>query len=387
LRPSFPFTTPPTDEADSEAQRLMAKAPVVVGTMGPIEVHLALSYHAVRQVLSDNRFSREEATKPGGPVFIPSASNPLVITSMDPPRHSRIRKLMAQTFSPRMVERLEPRVQAIVDALLDALEPPADLVPNFTKPLPIMVICELLGAPYEDRPRIERWARVLVSNILPREEITAAERDIQAYLLELVELKRRSPDERLISELTRVNDAEHHLTQDELVSNLQVLLTAGHETTVNQLGNFTVTLLRHPDQLALVRDDPGLMSKAIEELFRYSRLSSAILARVTTEDVVLEGVPIPKGAAVLPIIAAANRDPSVYPDPNRLDILREGPAPHTALGHGPHFCLGAHLTRLELRVALTSLTKRFPNLALTTDELSYDPLSPGRRLMSLQVTW
>jgi cytochrome P450 len=387
LRPSFPFTTPPTNEADTEAQRLLAQGPVVLATMGQIDVHLALSYHAVRQVLSDNRFSREEATKPGGPVFIPSASNPLVITSLDPPRHNRVRKLMAQTFSPRMVEQLEPRVQAIVDTLLDALEPPADLVPHFTKPLPIMVICELLGTPYEDRPRIESWARTLVSNTLPREEITAAEQDIQAYLRELVEAKRQVPDDSLISELTRVNDTEHHLTPEELVSNLQVLLTAGHETTVNQLGNFTVTLLRHPEQLALVRDDPGLMGRAIEELFRFSRLSSAILARVTTEDVVLDGVPVPKGAAVLPIVAAANRDPSVYPDPDRLDIMREGPAPHTALGHGPHFCLGAHLTRLELRIALTSLVKRFPNLALTTDELSYDPTSPGRRLSSLSVTW
>lgn len=387
MRPSFPFTTPPTEEADSEALRLLARAPVVSATMGPTDVHLALSYHAVRQVLSDNRFSRAEATKPGGPVYIPSASNPLVITSMDPPRHSRVRKLLAQTFSPRMVERLEPRVQTIVDTLLAELEPPADLVRNFAKPLPIMVICELLGAPYEDRPEIERWSRTLVSNTLPREEIAAAERDIQAYLRKLVEHKRRAPDEALISELTRVNDAEHHLTPDELVSNLQVLLTAGHETTVNQLGNFTVALLKNPEQLALVRDDPGLMGRAIEELFRYSRLTSALLPRVTTEEVVLEGVPIPKGAAVLPIIAAANRDPSVYPDPHQLDIMRTGPAPHTALGHGTHFCLGAHLTRLELRIALTSLVRRFPNLARTTDELSYDPLSPGRRLMSLQVTW
>lgn len=387
MTPRFPFTTPPADEADAEAVRLLAQGPVVPATMGPVDVYLALSYQAVRQVLSDNRFSREEATKPGGPVYIPSASNPLVITSMDPPRHNRIRKLMAQTFSPRMVERLEPRVQTIVDELLDALDPPADLVPNFTKPLPIMVICELLGAPYEDRPQIERWSRILVSNTLPRAEIATAEQEIQAYLLELVELKRRTPDEALISELTRVNDAEHHLSQDELVSNLQVLLAAGHETTVNQLGNFTVTLLRHPEQLALVRDDPGLMGRAIEELFRYSRLTSGLLPRVTTEDVVLEGVPIPKGGAVMPIISAANRDPSVYPDPHRLDIMREGSAPHTALGHGPHFCLGAHLTRLELRVALTALFKRFPNLALTTDELSYDPTSPGRRLVSLRVTW
>lgn len=384
---TFPFNSPPSLPEDPEALRLLAQGPVVLAKMGPIDVHLALSYHAVKQVLSDNRFSREEACKPGGPVFIPSASNPLVITSLDPPRHNRVRKLMATTFSPRMVELLEPRIQAIVDELLDPLQPPIDLVATFTKPLPIMVICELLGAPYQDRPQIEAWAHTLVANTLPIDEIKTAEREIQAYLLELVELKRREPDEALISALVQVNDAEQHLSTEELLSNLQVLLTAGHETTVNQLGNFTVSLLHHPDQLQLLRDDPSLMGRAIEELFRFNRLSSGILPRVTTEDVVLEGVPIPKGAAVMPIIAAANRDPSVYPDPHRLDILREGPAPHTALGHGPHFCLGAHLTRLELRVALTTLIKRYPTLRLATDELEYDPTSPGRRLRSLPVTW
>ncbi|MEV0385484.1 cytochrome P450 [Nonomuraea sp. NPDC050643] len=310
-----------------------------------------------------------------------------MITSMDPPRHARVRKLMSQTFTPRMVERLQPRVQAIVDDLLDPLEPPADLVRDFTGPLPVMVICELLGAPYEDRAQIEGWSRTLTSNTLPLEEIRVAEREIQAYLRGLVELKRREPDEALIAELVRVNDAEHHLSADELVSNLQVLLTAGHETTVNQLGNFTVTLLRNPDQLALLRDDPSRMPQALEELFRYSRLSSSALPRVTTEDILLEGVLIPKGAAVMPIVSAANRDPSVYPEPHRFDITRPEPAPHTALGHGTHFCLGAHLTRLELRVALTSLFERFPKLTLVTDDLSYDPISPGRRLMSLRVTW
>ncbi|GLZ33219.1 cytochrome P450 [Lentzea sp. NBRC 105346] len=385
MQPTFPFSSPPTTPEDPEALRLLEQGPVVKATMGPTEVHLALGYHAVKQVLTDNRFSREEACKPGGPVYIPSASNPLVLTSLDPPRHNRVRKLLAATFSPRMVEQLEPRIQTMVDGLLDPLEPPTDLVANFAKPLPIMVICELLGAPYEDRRRMEEWSHTLVAHSLPLEQIRTAEREIQAYLAELVETKRRQPDERLISELVRANNDD--ITPDELVANLQVLLTAGHETTINQLGNFTVSLLDHPDQLRLLMDDPSLWGRAIEELFRFNRLTSGILPRVATEDVVLDGVPIPKGAAVMPIIAAANRDPAAYPDPNRLDILREGPAPHTALGHGPHFCLGAHLTKLELRVALSTLFRRFPQLRITTDELDYDPTSPGRRLTSLPVTW
>ncbi|TWP53009.1 cytochrome P450 [Lentzea tibetensis] len=384
---TFPFTTPHTLDEDPEALRLLEQGPVVLARMGPTEIHLALSYHAVRQVLTDNRFSREEATKPGGPVYIPSASNPLVLTSLDPPRHNRVRKLMAQTFSPRMVDGLAPRVQSIVDELLDALESPADLVQGLTRPLPIMVICELLGVPYTDRQKIHVWSQTLMSVTLPPDELKTAEREIQAYLLEQAEVKRHEPDGALISELVRVNDAEGHLTNDEMASNLQMLLSAGHETTVNQIGSFTATLLRHPDQLQLLRDDPSLIGKAVEELLRFARLTSALLPRVTTEDVVLEGVEIPKGAAVLPIIAAANRDPSVYPEPHQLDIRRDGPAPHTALGHGPHFCLGAHLARLEIRTALTTLFRRFPNLALATDDLPYDERRAGRTLTALPVTW
>jgi cytochrome P450 len=387
--PTFPFDTPPSLDNDPTGDRLLVDGPVVLARMGEIDIWLALSYDAVRQVLVDGRFSREQASGPGGPVTTPSAANPAVLTSMDPPRHNRIRKLMANAFSPRMVALLEPRVQTIVDDLLDRLTPPADLVRHLTEPLPVMVICELLGAPYEDKDRIRQWSTKLMATTLPIEEIMGAVDEIGAYLRDLVAARRAEPDDRLISALVRANDESDHLTEGELISNLQMLLVAGHETTVNQLGNSLVTLLRFPDQLNLLRDRPELLPGAVEELLRYTRLFAATLARVATEDVELAGTVIRKGEPVLPVVSAANRDPAAYPDPHRFDVTREGPAPHTALGHGPHFCLGAQLAKLELRIALGTVIRRFPNLALAVhpEELTYKPHTAVRALTALPLTW
>ncbi|MDX8029932.1 cytochrome P450 [Lentzea sp. BCCO 10_0856] len=384
---TFPFTTPRSLDNEPEAQTLLAsEGPVVLAKMGPIDIWLALSYAACKQVLTDPRFSREEATRPGGPVTIPSAANPLVLTSMEGGKHARTRKLVASAFSPRMVATLEPRVQAIVDALLDAH--PADLVAGLCTPLPTMVICELLGAPYSDAPDIRRWTGVLMTSVLTPEELRQAENDMQGFLADLVEEKRVRPDDKLITALVEAHDEGGHLTSAEMLANLQMLLAAGHDTTVNQLGNSLLTLLRHPAEMRRLIDDPSLIDTAVDELLRYSRLMAATLPRVTTEAVELAGVRLEKGAAVLPILSSANRDPSVFPDPDRLDLGRAGAAP-LAMGFGPHYCLGAQLAKLELRIALTSVLKRFPGLRLAVDEseLAYRMETNVRALVSLPVTW
>jgi cytochrome P450 len=390
LTATFPFQTPPFLDNDPDADALLAEhGPVVAAKMGPLDVWLALSHRAVRQVLTDNRFSREAATRPGGPMWSPVTSNPLMILSMDGKRHARVRKLMGQAFSARMVEQLEPRIQAIVDSLLDDLSAPADLVDGLAVPLPTMVICELLGAPFSDHLDIRRWTRRIFSQTLSPEELQAAQNDLGGYIAGLVHEKRANPDDKLISAMVAANDEGDYLTEEELLVNLVVLLIGGQDTTVGQLGNSFVTLLRHPDQFHKLQDDPSLIGTAIEELLRYTRLMPAGESRVTTEPVVLEGVELGTDAVALPMINAANRDPDAYPDPHRFDITREGPAPHLAFAHGPHFCLGAPLARMEMRVAITSTIKRFPGLRLTMEpeELAYDTGHVMRALKALPVTW
>jgi len=383
---TFPFTTPRSLDNEPEAQELLARAPVVPATMGPTKLWLALSYAACKQVLTDPRFSREEATRPGGPVTLPSAANPLVLTSMEGPRHARTRKLVASAFSPRMVATLEPRIQAITDSLLDAS--PVDLVSGLCVPLPTTVICELLGAPYSDAPDLRRWTGRLMTGRLTQEELREAEHEVQGYFADLVEEKRLRPYDKLITALVTAHDEGGHLTSSELLANLQMLLAAGHDTTVNQLANSLLTLLRHPAEMRRLIDDPTLINTAVDELLRFSRLIAATLPRVTTEAVELDGVRLEAGAAVLPVISAANRDPAVFPDPDRLDLGRSGATP-LAMGFGPHHCLGAQLAKLELRIAITSVLQRFPSLRLAVDEseLSYRTEVNVRALVSLPVTW
>jgi cytochrome P450 len=386
LRATFPFRTLPHFDHDPEAVALLAEAPVVPATMGPMDVWLALSHTAVRQVFADPRFSREAATRPGGPVATPVAANPMIVTSMEGARHARVRKLMGQAFTPRRVELLKGRIQSIVDSLLDDMGESVDLVETLCSPLPTMVICELLGAPYTDSVDIRRMSKQIFRNTMTPAEMLAAEGEMQGYLAELIRQKRAVPDDALISAMLAANDEGDHLTEAELLVNLQGLLVAGHDTTVNRLGNFFVTLFRHPDQLKLLRDDPALIGRAVEELMRYTKFAASTEPRVTTEPVELEGVALPKDAPVLPILSAANRDPAVYPEPDRLDLTRDG-APHVGFGHGPHFCLGAQLARLELRTALVTTVKRFPGLRLAVDpdELTYDTGSVLRSLNSLPV--
>jgi cytochrome P450 len=267
------------------------------------------------------------------------------------------------------VEALGPRVMQLVDELLDEVAAhgsPVDLVAHFAEPLPIMVICELLGVPYDDRPRLRAWAaRLMSSSGYTAEEIIGAVTQIREYLGILVAAKRSEPGDDLITELVRVTDDEDALTETELLANLQLLLIAGHETTVNQLGNSLVALFRHPDQLALLRDRLELIELAVDELIRYVRLSLPVLPRIAMRDVEVDGVAIKAGDGVIAMSAAANRDPSVFTDPDRFDVTRPANPAHLAFGFGEHLCLGASLARLEARAFLEQLLARFPDFTVT----------------------
>ena len=390
---TYPFDTPAGSDVDAEGVRLLAEAPVARARMAGQPVWLVLGYQAVRQVLSDPRFSREAAMRPGSPVTNPAGANPELLASMDPPRHTRIRALVARAFSPRTVERLEPRIREIVAGLLDdvvAQGKPADLVPLLAGPLPIMVICELLGVPDADRAQIREWAGILIAETAyTREEIAAAIGQVNSYLAKLITDRRANPDSALISALIEVNDEGRHLSPSELISNVQLLLIAGHETTVSQIGNSLVTLFQHPDQISLLHHHQELLPRAVDELLRHSKLISSTLPRVATEDALVGNTLVRAGEAVIPLIATANRDPNAFPDPHRFDITRTGPAPHLGLGHGPHYCLGAQLAKLELQLAIGGLLARFPTLrpAVDLDDLDWKPGLSTRSVRALPVTW
>jgi len=392
--PTYPFDTPAGLDHDPVGLRLLAHASVVRARMADgAEVWLALGYHEVRQVLGDPRFSRELATRPGGPMVSPAATEPLLLVGMDPPRHTRVRRLLSAAFSPRRVERLRPRVQQMVDGLLDELaahDRPADLVSLLAEPLPIMVISELLGVPHSDRAQIREWAgKLIASTAYPPAEIMAAVGELNSYLGKLIAARRVDPDDSLISALIGVDEKGDHLLPDELICNVQLLLMAGHETTVNQLGNSLVTLFEHPDQANMLRERPELWPRAVEELLRHSKLSTNILARVASEDVELGGTLIRAGEGVMPVVAVANRDPSAFPEPHRFHVQRIAPAPHVSLGHGSHFCLGAHLARLEMQIVLSSLLSRFPTLAPAVDlaDLTWKTGLSVRAVHALPATW
>ncbi|MFD3999038.1 cytochrome P450 [Streptomyces sp. NPDC058548] len=392
MLPTYPFEDDPGSDHSEAGRRLLDQTPVARARLANdgSEVWLALSHRAVRQVLSDARFSREAAARPEAPMTLRVAAMPDMLPSMDPPRHTKARRLMASAFGPRMIAQLEPLVRGMVQTLLDGLDSPCDLVDGYAEPLPIMVICELLGVPYEDRERIRDWAtRLIALTAYTREEIEAAMDQIAGYLGDLIAERRAAPDDRLISELVKVNDREGILTPNELIVNVRTLLVAGHETTVNQIGNSLVTLFGHPEQLKLLSERPDLWPAAVDELLRYSMLTDAALPRVALEDFDLDGVRVTAGEAVVPLIGVANRDPVAYPDPHRFDIQRDAPAPHLGLGHGPHFCLGAQLARLELLLTLRMLFERHPEVtpAVPLESLQWWPGLAMRSLRSLPVRW
>ena len=311
------------------------------------------------------------------------------LLGLDPPEHTRLRRMLTPEFTVRRMRRLEPRIVEIVDEHLDAMEqagPPADLVADFALPIPSLVICELLGVPYADRAEFQARTSKLLDLSLPMDERGELARQGRAYMTDLVGRAQAAPGEDMLGMLVREHGDD--LTTDELIGIAGLLLIAGHETTSNMLGLGTLALLRHPDQLALVRDDPAAVAPAVEELLRFLGIVHSGVPRVTTQDVELGGVTIPADSLVLLALAAANRDPRFLADGERLDVTRDA-AGHVAFGHGVHHCLGAPLARMEMRIAFPALLRRFPGLALAVpfDDVGFRAFHFIYGLQSLPVTW
>ncbi|GIG56620.1 cytochrome P450 hydroxylase [Longispora fulva] len=355
-------------------------------------VWYVVGHAEARRALTDPRLVRDVTRLPeeGRPVE-PLAALGLdrSMLGVDPPDHTRLRGLVSAAFTVRRVALLRTRIREITDGLLDAVADRSgvDLLDVFARPLPAIVICELLGVPVTDRAVFLGWIRDLFDHAGPRASVRAAGRALAAYLGDLVAAKRASPDQGLISALLAARDERHRLTDAELLSTVTLLLVAGLETTVHLIGAATVALLRHPDQVATLRTEPDLWPRAVEELLRYDGPTEMAVARWATTDLILGGVPVPAGGEVMVVLSAANHDPALTDDPDRLDIHRR-PVPHVAFGHGVHHCLGAPLARLEAEIALRTLFERFPQLrlAVPAGDLRLVPNLSLRSLTALPVT-
>jgi cytochrome P450 len=388
----------PTSELSADPYaaytRLREAGPVhrIAGTDG-LPAWLITRYDDVRQALADPRLSLDKRNAaPGGyrGLALPPALDANLL-NMDPPDHTRIRRMVSRAFTPRRVAQLREPIRKTADQLLDAIAPHgrADLIASYAAPLPITVICDLLGVAPQDRRDFRVWTDVLVAPD-PAEPSRAKEAigAMLAFFTQLIACKRTSPADDLLSALIAVRDEEDRLSEDELMSLAFLILFAGYENTVHLIGNATLTLLSHPDQLDALRCDPARLGDAVEELARYDGPVPLAIRRFPTEDITIGGVVIPAGETVLLSLAAAHRDPHRFTEPDRLDIGRDATG-HLALGHGIHYCLGAPLARLETEIALSALLERFPRLELDVPygELRWRPSMRARGLLALPVRY
>ena len=354
----------------------------------------------VSEVLRDPRFSaqrlgldlswlQESQREAAAPVLQAITRQMLFL---DPPDHSRLRALTTRAFTPRVVERMRADIQAIVDDLIDRVQGTGqiEMIADLAAPFPAAVIAELLGVPQEDRNRFRRWSDDFVvfldgtgldGEAMGRVMISLGE--FLAYFQALVRLRRDSPRDDLLQALIEAEERGDTLSEEELLTNCMLLLAAGHETTTNLIGNGLLALLRHPEQLEALRDEPTLAPSAVNELLRYDP-PVQLTARRALEDVELAGQLIHAGEPVNVILAAANRDPAQFADPEQLDIRRRENR-HLSFGHGIHFCPGAALARLEGQIALTTILRRLPNLALATDGLRWSESVTFRALEALPL--
>ena len=385
--------------------RLREEAPVLRGRAPDGSPAWFVTRQAdVRTVLSDPRFVNSATSVHG--VSVDSVRDKLTelagiprdvahyftdsILDADGADHTRLRKLMSRAFTVRRVAALRPRVEEITGELLDRLSglpEPVDLVAELAYPLPITVICELVGVPEADRPRWHRWSTVLMT--MQRDAVPTVARELVDHVHDLIARRRAEPADDLLTALVQVQEEDgDRLSADELVTTVLTLVIAGHETTAHLISNATLALLTHPDQLALLRSEPDLWPGAIHELMRWCGPVQIARTRYAAEDLQLGGVTIRRGDVVQPVLVSANRDPREYAEPDRLDVTRrpagrgEG---HVGFGHGFHYCLGAALARQESEVALRAIVERFPGLSLASDEPQWVPVPGMRRLARLPL--
>ncbi|MET8864729.1 cytochrome P450 [Nonomuraea sp. NPDC004580] len=385
-QPGCPFD-PPKELIDAREQSPISHFTFPDGHQGWV----VTGYDLTRQILADPRFSsrrelmKHHPTVDYGDIEVPPAP-PGEFLLMDEPQHGRYRKPLVGKFTVRRMRLLTERVEQITAEHLDAMEkagPAVDLVTAFAKPIPAIVICELLGVPYEDRGFFQENIDKFLGGEVGDEELFAAYLATQQYLAELITAKRADPTDDVLSDLL-----DSDLTDEELKGMALILLSAGFDTTANMIALGTFALLQNPDQLAALRADPSLADQAVEELLRYLTVAKQFF-RVALEDVELGGHTIKAGSTVVLSLSTANRDPDRFTDPHRLDVHRQEGG-HLAFSHGVHQCLGQQLARVELRVALPALLGRFPTLrlAVPADEVALRPEAADiYGVKSLPVTW
>jgi cytochrome P450 len=361
---------------------------------GGLRIWLITRYDEARSLLNDPRLSKDFhdsiALFPPGRAHAHRAFVNANMLHVDPPDHTRLRRLVVKAFTPHVVERMAPRITQIADALLDSVAVAAhsgavDLVQAFAAPLPMRVISELLGIPARDGDRFRNLVDPLLTS-LDQAETKAAEDAIIEFLQGLIAGKRQTPAEDLITALVAATDDDDRLTEEELITTTYLLILAGYETTVNLIGNGVLALLQNPSQLALLREDPSArIPDAVEEFLRYESPVNIATVRFTTEPIRVGPVDIPVGEFVQIALPAANRDANQFEEPERLDI-RRNPNSHLSFGHGIHYCLGAPLARMEARIAFDRLLARFDHMALPRDaELHYRLSTLMRGLITLPV--
>jgi pimeloyl-[acyl-carrier protein] synthase len=377
-------------------RRLREKEPVHRSPMG---FYVLTRYDDCVAVLRDQRFGREEFQQMLTAVYGDDTEKPALPRSMlfrDPPDHTRLRALVSKAFTPRVIDSMRGHIQGIVDRLLDRVRGAGrmDVMEDLAYPLPVTVICEMLGVPVDDHASIRGWsadiARSLDAIGLPSdasvvERGRTARRALADYFRRLVPERRAQPAADLLSGLLAAEERGDRLSQDEVIAMCLLLFIAGHETTVNLIGNGTLALLRHPDQLRRLQDDPSLIGNAVEELLRYDSPVQRT-ARITNTEAEVAGHAMPKGTMVITALGAANRDPAQFAEPDRLDVTRKDPR-HISFGFGIHFCLGAPLARVEGQIALGTLLRRAPGLALAETAPEWRESSVLRGLKRLNVTF